>query len=352
MTDTKKVSSAHTHFCISTAASEWAQDCQKTALSQTPVDFSSWADFKTAFDKHFVPVITTDLAQQNMFNMKQGACQFNEWYQEWSTFAAHSGANEDTKIYVFKRNLNNGIHQKLLGVSPTPTTLADLVSKACEFDRTYEIYQSQNPQGPHPPPAKNHNLVIDDTQINATVPQRPKPFRKLTAEEKDHCFKNKLCPYCGKPGHMACACQKKQEANTKPCNPVTTRTTTTQEEAPLDGEDDSSSHVASLYHDVYAGTLPMCPFSAPIPPVPGDTIRNIQSPSIVLRVTLVGHKSGKEISAKALLDRNTGGLCRTAGAVLSKPATASCTGPCAGPCAGFCYVTVGTFTRHGLSSIL
>src|SRR6266404_9162540 len=37
-------------------------------------------------------------------------------------------------------------------------------------------------------------------------------------------------------------------------------------------------------------------------PVPGDTIQNIQSPSIVLRVTLVGHKSGKEISAKALLD--------------------------------------------------
>src|SRR5882762_2267459 len=50
----------------------------------------------------------------------------------------------------------------------------------------------------------------------------------------------------------------------RPRNPVTTCTTTTQEEAPLD-EDDSSSHVTSLYHDVYAGTLPTCPFSAPIP---------------------------------------------------------------------------------------
>jgi len=102
MMDTKKVSSALTHFHISTAASEWAQDHQKIALSQTPVDFGSWADFKTAFDKHFVPVITTDLAQQNMFNMKQGAHQFNEWYQEWSTFATHSGANKDTQIYAFK----------------------------------------------------------------------------------------------------------------------------------------------------------------------------------------------------------------------------------------------------------
>ncbi len=59
-----------------------------------------------------------------MFNMKQGAHQFNGWYQEWSTFAAHLGANEDTQIYAFNHNLNNGIHQKLLGVSPTPTTLA------------------------------------------------------------------------------------------------------------------------------------------------------------------------------------------------------------------------------------
>src|SRR6266404_2774371 len=72
-TENKKVSSALTHFCISTAAGEWAQDCQKAALSQTPPDFGSWADFKTAFEKHFIPVITTDLAQQNMFDLKQGA---------------------------------------------------------------------------------------------------------------------------------------------------------------------------------------------------------------------------------------------------------------------------------------
>jgi len=65
--DSKKVSSALTHLCIGTAAGEWAQDCQKTALShQAPVDFGTWAAFKTAFDKHFVPVITTDLAQQHM----------------------------------------------------------------------------------------------------------------------------------------------------------------------------------------------------------------------------------------------------------------------------------------------
>ena len=43
-------------------------------------------------------------------------------------------------------------------------------------------------------------------------------------------------------------------------------------------------------------------------PVPGDTIRNKRSPSITLRVTLVGKKSGHEISAHALLDSGAEGI--------------------------------------------
>ena len=43
-------------------------------------------------------------------------------------------------------------------------------------------------------------------------------------------------------------------------------------------------------------------------PVPGDTIRNKRSPSITLRVTLVGKKSGHEISARALLDSRAEGI--------------------------------------------
>ena len=43
-------------------------------------------------------------------------------------------------------------------------------------------------------------------------------------------------------------------------------------------------------------------------PVPGDTIRNIRSPSITLRVSLVGKKSGREISAHALLDSGAEGI--------------------------------------------
>ena len=43
-------------------------------------------------------------------------------------------------------------------------------------------------------------------------------------------------------------------------------------------------------------------------PVPGDTIQNRRSPSITLRVTLVGKKSGQEISACTLLDSGAEGI--------------------------------------------
>jgi hypothetical protein len=43
-------------------------------------------------------------------------------------------------------------------------------------------------------------------------------------------------------------------------------------------------------------------------PVPGDMIRNRRSPSITLRVTLVGKKTGQEISARALLDSSMEGI--------------------------------------------
>ena len=43
-------------------------------------------------------------------------------------------------------------------------------------------------------------------------------------------------------------------------------------------------------------------------PVPGDTIRNRRSPSVTLRVALVGKTSSKQISARALLDSGAEGI--------------------------------------------
>jgi hypothetical protein len=74
-------------------------------------------------------------------------CPFHEWYQEWSTYAARSGANDTTKMYTFQQALPQGLNDKLLGVTPIPTSLTGLVDNA----RTNSIAYGHNPAKGIPP---------------------------------------------------------------------------------------------------------------------------------------------------------------------------------------------------------
>ena len=77
-----------------------------------------------------------------MHTFRQGLKPFNEWYQEWSTYANRAKVDEQTRMFAFRKNLNPALHQKLLGISPLPDTLAALITKAREFDQIYHLYNS------------------------------------------------------------------------------------------------------------------------------------------------------------------------------------------------------------------
>ena len=136
---------------------------------------------------------------------------FSEWYQEWSTYTSRSGANEETKMFALRKVLPQALNQKILGVSPQPTTLNDLVEKAREFDRIWWLYSNpaftgstSRPQGGFK--SRAATTEEDGTQVNAFTQK----FEKLSKEEKNRHFKNKLCLYCGRPGHMARECHLKR----------------------------------------------------------------------------------------------------------------------------------------------
>jgi hypothetical protein len=138
--DSKRVASALTHFKLGTSAGEWARDRQQTALALTNPDFGSWDDFRSAFKAHFIPVETKMSSTQAMHSLRQQNRPFHEWYQEWITHANRSGANDQTKMFAFRRNIHPSLHIKLLGVSPIPTTLSRLVELAKEFDQSYRMW--------------------------------------------------------------------------------------------------------------------------------------------------------------------------------------------------------------------
>jgi Retrotransposon gag protein len=120
-TTSKQIASALTHFKLGTPAGEWAKDRQQMALAHNPPDFGTWTDFQDAFKSHFIPVDTKLLSTQLLHTIKMNNKPFSEWYQEWSTHANCSGANKETKMYAFHQNIPAALHQKIIGVSPTPT---------------------------------------------------------------------------------------------------------------------------------------------------------------------------------------------------------------------------------------
>jgi len=124
-------------------------------------------------------------------------------------------------MYAFCRALDTALHNKLLQLSPMPTTLAGLVEKAREFDRNWRTFagptrgfQRRNP--------RIQEISEEESEINA-FPQ-PSPFRQnrgwgrrhgcgrgcgcgsLTPEERKRHINNHLCLYCGIAGHIATNC--------------------------------------------------------------------------------------------------------------------------------------------------
>jgi len=182
----KKISSALTYFKIGTSAGEWAQDRQKTALAATPINFGTWGDFKTAFKKHFIPEYTKLEATNAMYMSRMGNHPFNEWYQEWSTYTSWSGANDETKMFAFRKALPQVLHQKIIGVSPQPTTLDGLAEKAREFNCIWQLYSNPSFTNSHPRGPTNRALTAKEeaNQVNATT-TCPQLGGRLNKEEKD-----------------------------------------------------------------------------------------------------------------------------------------------------------------------
>jgi Retrotransposon gag protein len=127
------VAAALSHFIVGTPAGEWACDKQNMALTGTHITYGTWQTFLNDFKKHFVSVQTEQQAMNAIWTVHMKNRPFHEWYQEWSTYAARSGANDATKMYAFRQALPRGLNDKLLGVTPIPTTLTGLVDKARAF---------------------------------------------------------------------------------------------------------------------------------------------------------------------------------------------------------------------------
>ena len=267
--DNRKIATALTYFKVGTPAREWARDKQKTALAANPVDFGSWANFKKGYDTHFVPAQSQLQAVQAMHNLRMGGRTFNDWYQEWSTHTSRSGVDKNTKMFAFRKNIPMALHEKIIALHPQPTTLKDLVEKASAFDQVWHVYRPQTSGRSCGYNARATAMgQEEDAQINLFQPKEGDrhPSRnaatvgKVSRQEKDRRFKEKLCFYCGKPGHQVRECRVKKSQSGPGRKPgqrrdtrmrlLTTEESEPQEEGAPTDYDNSNVSLSRFYTDV------------------------------------------------------------------------------------------------------
>jgi len=162
-------------------------------------------------------------------------------------------------MYAFRQCINAALQQKLVALSPQPATLPDLVDKAQDLDRSFRMFtpRSYTPsmgggrgRGRFTPRIQSIEEEEPTAEINAT--RRRGQFRghshgtsfrqgKLSPEEREHRFREKLCMYCGKPGHVATNCNLGKRPRTLLCQ--------------LDSIPDDSMEKMSIHDNVEANKL-------------------------------------------------------------------------------------------------
>jgi len=140
-TTNTQVSSTLTHFKIGTPGGNWASDLMQTALATQPPNYGTWDNFWDAIKKQFIPPASQIEAISKMHSHHIGTRDFATWFQEWSTEARRARVDETTQMWAFRCNLPTILQQKLLTLSPQPTTLDTLIEKAQEFDRNWQIFR-------------------------------------------------------------------------------------------------------------------------------------------------------------------------------------------------------------------
>ena len=262
-TDEKKVPAALTNFKTGTRGGDWASNRIAIALAANPVDYGTWNQFKMAFEKQFIPPEVQQEAIKGLHDTYMGNQEFNDWYQDWSHHARRSGVDDNTKMYAFRKWINSALQQKLVALSPQPATLADLVDKARDLDRSFHMftpwsYSSSCGRGRGHFTPRIQELTGEENptaEINATCRcgttcgQGHGSFKqgRLSPEERECRFKEKLCMYCGKPGHIALNCNLGKRPGTSLCQ--------------MDSIPEDKMDKLSIHDDVQVNQLSNNPYS-------------------------------------------------------------------------------------------
>jgi Retrotransposon gag protein len=210
---------------------EWFNHLETT---QSPLLFN-WIAFLDEFRKKFADPRLSSSADQRLDKLKQTGSA-HSYLTRFVEISSHLDMTEQTKINRFMRGLKPAIKDNLVSIVDRPNTLlgweniiiqvdANLHQRDIERKDESRSTKSNGNQTSKSLPSSSTSAVPSTSATSDVVPMEVDAVRvargKLTQEERDHRFKNNLCLYCGKPGHLvdACFARKKKYPDTGKAKP-------------------------------------------------------------------------------------------------------------------------------------
>lgn len=192
--------------------------------AQSPL-LHNWVAFLAEFRKKFADPRLSSSADQRLDKLKQTGSA-HSYLTRFVEISSHLDMTEQTKINRFMRGLNPAIKDNLVSIVDRPSTLLGWENIIIQVDANLHQRDIERKSETKGAKSRDNNQSSSSTSRSTTssstpaasststasdvVPMEVDATRvskgKLTQEERDHRFKNNLCLYCGKPGHLVDAC--------------------------------------------------------------------------------------------------------------------------------------------------
>ena len=226
----------------------WALTETKTAFTNNPLGFRTWADFLKKFNDSFILENTREQAIAWLSTTKvNDKIDILDYISKFKNNATLSGiTDQNVLINFFSRGIPTQLMRRIYSMDTILTTMEKWYQQTLHFkhvwERTNEIAKGwNNPFLPFLDNRNNNNHTQKKRDPNAMDVDAIR-IEKLTPEERQRCFDNNLCFKCHKPGHRSNQCQNPFLGKQK--QPTTT--TTKIEEIPDNEEAATIGRISTM----------------------------------------------------------------------------------------------------------
>ena len=189
----------------------------------------NWLEFMSEFCKNFADPRLSSTADQKLERLRQTGSA-HAYLTCFVKLSSDLEMTEQMKINRFMKGLKPAIKDNLVSIINQLLTLMGWENIIIQVDANlhkHDLECKDELKTKHTGSKSSSKLsttpATSSTPIMTTIPDVV-PMEmdvvhvgcgRLTQEEHNHCFKNKLCLYCGEPGHLANTHKKKDSDQQK-----------------------------------------------------------------------------------------------------------------------------------------